>query len=371
MLSGKLAVALGLTLLLGTSASAQIDSYCHRKVLSSLLKFKKTYLKLQAKCLNADNDDGVPDVGPCPAPVALKLQAVRDRTAAYIGAHCTKADLVAAGFAENCEYGPSSAGAEGACFALPVVDDVNDPTRFPSDVAKCLMCWKEISLARFIAIMYASQAVGVCGGTVDASSSVCADVGCTTPLPDQHDLTNQDTRLCQKTIAKTGLKVFLLREKVLEKCAIKGLSKPDCLAKYGSKFADVATGANATVNAKCGNQLPEPNPTFCCQCGTGNACNVHTNRQDCSDDPAGCQVVEGKQCVSGSCSPLPGPDKKITWWGSCPDDATCSTSVTTLDDLTSCTFATADGIVDGMVCMQVRQPTYCSASGAFLDDGVW
>ena len=27
--------------------------------------------------------------------------------------------------------------------------------------------------------------------------------------------------------------------------------------------------------------------------------------------------------------------------------------------------------VDGIVCMQVRQPTYCSPSGAFLDDAVW
>ena len=46
-------------------------------------------------------------------------------------------------------------GKEGACAALPVTT--------PAEFAECLVCWKGAESAEYIAILYASHALEVCG----------------------------------------------------------------------------------------------------------------------------------------------------------------------------------------------------------------
>ena len=63
----------------------------------------------------------------------------------------------------------------------------------------------------------------------------------------------------------------------------------------------------------------------------------------------GCSVQEGKVCNLGTCDPGP---KEITWWASCPNEDCPGTALTDLGDLISCVDASADEIVDELLCLQ-------------------
>jgi hypothetical protein len=57
----------------------------------------------------------------------------------------------------------------------------------------------------------------------------------------------------------------------------------------------------------------------------------------------------------GSCAPV-GGNKKVTWWGFCPQSPTCpGTALSTLNDLKVCVEATGDAVAAELLCLQFPQ----------------
>ena len=353
------------TVLLVLSGPAHADpAKCQKTVIPSLLKFKKAYLKAHLKCLDAENVGKIP--GPCPdARAQLKVQTVNQKVVAKIAGACTMPDLATLGYPANCAFETVSTGIESQCAALPVTT--------PSEFAECLKCWKGAELAEYLAILYASHAVELCGGSLDETSPACSDLDCTTPLPDQRNLGSTGQSDCQRSIGKAGVKYLVAREKVLEKCGLAGGTQASCLADPAVQLALQKAEAKKTggIHKKCGNRDPNPSPPFCCRTGTGNSCTAAATRDDCINVIGG-NVMEDKTCNAGNCDPTPG-NQQITWWGNCPESNTCpGTSLATLDDLIACVDSTADTIIDELLCIQFTSGWPCppgdgSASGAFVD----
>ncbi len=277
---------------------------------------------------------------------------------------CTMSDFAALGFPSDCALATSSGDATAACASLPVstVDEA----------IECVRCWKTAGFAAYAATLYASHANVLCG-TVDATSDACTPLGCTTPLPDQRTLTDGNEIDCQRGIGKGGVKYLVLRAKALIGCALGGGTQSSCLADatVQEKLATAETKKTATIKGKCGNQDPEPSPSFCCRT-TGNTCVAATTREDCVT--AGGAVQENKVCdVDFTCQSL-GGGHQMTWWGSCPASEPCpGTALGTTDDLVGCVDEVADQTLDRLLCLQFRGnggvdwPCPGSPSGAFLD----
>jgi hypothetical protein len=140
-------------------------------------------------------------------------------------------------------------------------------------------CWKGAELREYLAILYAP--LSDCAGTTSAQSTECSDLDCTTPLPDQRDLTGGDGD-CQHGIGNAGFKYLFKREKLLEKCALAGGTQASCLGdlELQVKLDKVEQQKITKIKRKCGNRAPDPSPPFCCRTGQGNQCTVATTR-DC------------------------------------------------------------------------------------------
>jgi hypothetical protein len=332
-------------------AAAQADTAsCHSTLVKQLRKFKKIHLKQHIKCLKLENRQVIP--GPCPDSEAqAKIDATKLKVEAAIAAKCTPADLAALEFRTDCVYDSGGSGIEATCAGLNVLAGPNiDPTL----LAQCLECWKGAELSEYIATLYASHAVGVCAGTTNAQSTVCSDLECTTPLPDQIDLTGGEGD-CQHGIGKAGFKYIFKREKILEKCALEGGTQASCLADTDvqEKLTKIEQSKSGKIHNKCGNRDPVPSTPFCCRTGAGNSCSVAADRDDCVMNLGG-TVQEDKTCNAGSCDSVMG-NKKLTWWAFCPESNSCpGTALSTLDDLIDCVDASADTISDELLCLQFR-----------------
>ncbi len=340
------AVALAFVFAIPETARGDAES-CQRRIVRQLLRFKKKYVRAHTRCLDLDNTGRIS--GPCPDITAqLKIQRVNEAVVAKIAVSCTMADLAALGYPADCQYEAAVSGKEGQCAALPVTT--------PAEFAECLKCWKGAELSEYVAILYPSHALEVCGGSLDDTSPACSDLDCTTPLPDQHDLGDTGEETCQRGIGRAGFRYLVKREKILEKCALDGLTKAACLAdlEVQLKLTKAAQRKENAIKARCGNRDPVPSPPFCCKTGPGNACMVAASRDDCEISLGG-QVQEGKVCGGGNnCDPVPG-NQRITWWDNCPESATCpGTALATLDDLIDCVDTSADAIVDELLCFQFR-----------------
>jgi hypothetical protein len=347
------ATAIALALAAPVAAQTADPAQCQKQVAKQLAKFKKTYLKALEKCLDQENEGKITGTFPvCPdAGASFKIQKVTVAVPQQIAKKCDMAALAALGFRTDCQYEAASAGIEGQCFGLPVTT--------PAEFGSCLLCWKGAELAEFTVILYASHAGEVCRNDLAETSSVCSDLECTTPLPDQRDLSGPGSggeEFCQKGIGKAGIKYLLDREKILEKCALKFATstKATCLAgtvdpNVPLKLQKAELKKATTIKKFCGNRDPQPSPPFCCRTGTGNSCVAATSRDDCTMNLGG-NVQEGKTCNAGNCDPSPG-NKKITWWGVCPE-SDCTGTLTTLDDLTACVDTSADAVVDELLCLQ-------------------
>jgi hypothetical protein len=337
---------------------------CQATIVKQMAKLKKQVLKRTEKCVDNQNIGKIP--GPCPdATAQLKIDTTRDKVIAKIALLCPDPDRTTLGFPTDCAFEPASSGIEGSCAGLPVTN--------PTELATCIACWKQAELYEFIATLYASHAVEVCDGSLDETSPRCSDLDCTTPLPDQHDLGDGGEYDCQKAIGKAGVKHLLKVEKILEKCGLAGGTRASCLAdlvvqenigKSEQKLSDL-------IHSKCGNRDPVPSVPFCCRFGTGNACIAAATREDC--ETGGGTVQDNKECGLGNtCDPLPG-GQKLTWWSNCPESDTCpGASVTTLNDLIDCVDATADEMIQELLCRQFPSGWPCpppdgSPSGAFID----
>jgi hypothetical protein len=341
------------------AAPAQAEpAKCEKTIITSLLRFKKTFLKAHAKCLDAQNAGKV--TGPCPDAAAnLKIQTTNQKIVEKITAACIAGDLATLGYTGSCNFKPGAQGAEASCAALPATT--------PAELAECLKCWKAAELSRYAAIVYASHANELCDNDLHATSPSCSPLACATPLPDQRNLNGGDVD-CQRGIAKAGNKYLVSREKVLEKCGLAGGTRASCLADAKVQVAlQKAEAKKASgIQKKCGNRSPVANPPFCCRVGMGNSCVAAATRDDCINVEGG-DVQEGKECSAGSCDPTPG-QQEITWWENCPNQTCGSAPLADLDDLIGCIDDVADETTDDLLCQQFPPGSgWCSPSGAFLD----
>lgn len=339
---------------------------CQKQILKQLLKYEKNVVKVHTSCLHLENLGKVP--GPCPDAVGLtKIADAATSTAATIAGSCTSADLTGLGFSSSCgDYGSGATAAGAACAGLPAGN--------PGEVAACLQCWKAAELGAYVAALYASHAIEVCGA-VDGTSAECQPLACATPLPDQRNLGESGgDSTCQKGVGTAGFKTMLKRSKVLIKCALAGTTRADCLADplVQEKLAALETKMATLVQNKCGNRDPEPSPAFCCRTGAGNECTAASTRDDCT--LLGFTIQEDKFCdVDSTCASL-GGNKQFTWWATCPDGVACAgPALGTTDDMSGCVDGVADRLVDRLLCLQVPRnggadwPCPASPSGAFVD----
>jgi len=227
--------------ILAGAAPAHADTVsCQKTIASKLFAIERVVLKLNARCLDKLNAG---DVTSCPdAITTTKIDTVRSKVTLKIAAACTMADLASLGFPTDCAYETGTQGVEASCAALPVTT--------PTEFAACLECWKEAELKELVALLYASHAVDVCGGALDETSSVCSDLDCTTPLPEQHVIKDTAEYYCQKNIGKAGIVYALRRIKFLEKCVLTGLgtTRADCLTAMQLNLDDAEAKKIADKN---------------------------------------------------------------------------------------------------------------------------
>src|SRR5262249_23425310 len=268
------------------ASTAHADSVtCQKQVIKTLASFKKISLTGPEKCLDKENEGKLP--GPCPdTATQLKIQKKSTSATDKISTSCTMSDLTALGFAGTCQFEAATQGKEGQCAALPVTT--------PTEFAACLQCWKTAEVNEFLAVVYASHALEVCGGSLGESSPNCSDLDFASPLPDQRDLGNTGENDCQVGIGKAGGKDALSREKTLEQGALAGGTQASCLADLTlkAKLQKAETKKQVLIQNKCGNRHPVPSPPFCCKTGMANACMAASSRDDCTMNLGG-QVQEG------------------------------------------------------------------------------
>ena len=339
------------------SASASLAAtdpnvLCHKTVVKQLEKYKKTHLKLYRNCIDKENKGTIS--GPCLDTVsAIKLAATNSKVAAAIAKKCTMANLATLGYRADCQYGPSTPGIGGTCFGLPVTT--------PTEFAECMKCWKGAEFARLEGMLYASHAQEVCGTALDNTSTTCAAVGCTTPLPDQHDLGDTGENDCQRMLSKATMNYLLKREHILEKCLLKFGSLGTCLgdSNVQLQLAKAETQKETLINKKCSNRTPVASPPFCCNTGPAQACMAAVDRNDCVAIVGGV-VKEGKICNAGTCDPVGGPNQAITWWESCPSNQPCpGPTLGDMDGVIGCVDSIADGLVGNLLCLQFPNASAC------------
>jgi len=326
---------------------------CHKTIVKQLANYKKTHLKLYQKCLDKENKGTL--AGPCLDSTSVgKLALTNTKVTANIAKKCTLANLATLGYRMDCQYGPSTAGIGGTCFALPVTT--------LAEFAECLKCWKGAEFARYVGTLYASHAQEVCGTSLDDTSVVCSNVGCTMPLPEQRDLGDTGENDCQRMISKAGMNYLLKREHILEKCLLKLGTSASCLADptVQLQLVKAETQKDTLIKNKCGNRAPIASPPFCCRTGTANTCTAAANRVDCTANLGG-TVQEGKVCGVGlTCENPPGSVKEITWWEHCPTNASCpGPTLGDLDGLIGCVDSAADQLVDRVLCLQFPNAGAC------------
>src|SRR5262249_46591162 len=282
--------------------------------------------------------------GPCPdAATQLKIQKKSTAATAKISTSCTLGDLSALGFPGNCQFEAATQGKEAQCAALPVTT--------PAESSAWLQCWQAAEVDEFLAVLYASHALEVCGGSLGESAPNCSDLDFASPLPDQRNLGDTGENDCQVGIGKSGVKYLLTREKTLEKCALAGGTQATCLADLTLqvKLQKAEMKKQVLIQNKCGNRAPVPSPPFCCRTAMPQVCMAAASRDDCTMNLGG-QVMENKTCVAGMCQSQMG-NQDITWWGVCPETGSALAS---RNDLIACVDATADLIVDELLCLQFR-----------------
>jgi hypothetical protein len=341
-------IRLGMCLVLAAPIWAEADTItCQKTIARQLQRFKKKHLKAHLRCLRLDNLGRIS--GPCPDITAqLKIQRSHDAVVLKIADKCTMSDIAALGFPSDCTFEAATTGVEADCIAD------HNPIDTPTEFADCLTCWKGAELSEFEALLFASHAIEVCGGSLDATSSVCSDLDCTTPLPIQRDLGDTGENDCQVAIGKGGIRYLLKREKILERCALAGGTAASCLGdlEIQAKLQTAEDRKEAYIQSRCNNRIPTADPPFCCRTGTGQTCTVAATRDDCVNVLGG-DVMEDKNCVAGSCDPIPGPNKPITWWENCPENDTCpGPTLANISDLIGCVDSAANAIVSELICFQ-------------------
>lgn len=362
-------VLAGLVALLPALAppAAADPAVCQKTIARQYAVLAKKTLKGVARCLDRQNTGD--QSGACPdATTAAKLDAVRQKVEAKVAATCSTADAAALGFV-GCSFGlPEGSAAETVCRSLPAGT--------PGELAACITCWKQADFAEFLAFLYASHAVELCGGVLGLASTTCSQGGCAAfsgvPDPDQRDLGDGGEHDCQRGIAKAGVKYLLTREKLLTGCALAAGTRASCLADpaVALKTGKAAARMQAVIEAACGSRTPRPDVPFCCRT-TGDQCLAAPTRAGCL--AGGGTVEEEATCgPSATCDPVPEAERHVTWWETCPRRACGNTAVTTLAELIACTGDKADEIAAGLLCYQFPSPTAAwicpsSPSGAFVD----
>jgi hypothetical protein len=332
---------------------------CKKAIVKQLFRYERVYLRRHARCLDRDNKGDIGGTDQCPdLTTQTRIQDTNTAVTENIADKCTISDIAALGYRADCVYGPETTGIEADCAALPVTT--------PTEFAECMKCWKSAELAEYLGLLYASQSVGFCGGSLDATSPVCSELGCTVPLPEQRDLGDTGENDCQIGIGRSGARYLVNRMRILERCLLEGGNQASCLADpdLQTKLATQEARKETSIKRKCGNRTPSVTSNFCCRCGPmgGTCTQVPTTREDCLAIDPSCKIQEGKLCnLEGD--PCANAPKEITWWVSCPKDG-CSpaTPLASIDDVIACVDASADVIADELLCLQFPTSYPCATA---------
>jgi hypothetical protein len=350
---------------------------CQKTIVKQLEKFKKAHLKAYQKCLDKENKG---DIASCLDAVSdAKLDATALKVQLAIAKKCTVAMITGPlGFRGDCQYGPSTPGIGGTCAGMTVSS--------PETFAACMECWKGAEFSRFVGTIYASHAQEVCGTALDDTSATCSAIGCTAPTPNQRDLGDNAQNDCQRALAKASLNYLLKREKIIDRCLLKGLSFGACLAdpKLQLQLIRAEAQKETLILNFCNNYEPVAAPPFCCRTGMGQTCTVAVDRDDCLNNLSG-TVQEGKVCSTttcvgggnngaacttasecpggacgGSCDNIPGPNKSLTWWEHCPNNEPCpGPTLGDIDGVIQCVDDLADELVGNVLCLQFPNGSTC------------
>ena len=183
------------------------------------------------------------------------------------------------GFAASCELPASSIDSdEAACQGLTVT------TR--TQLGECLICWKKAALNELVKIVNPCHAALLPAGS---------DLPC--GIPPASCPADPVGIACQRTIAKAGIRLFLTREKAMEKCL-------DAV-----RAGDIA------------GSCPDP----------------ATLEKIAKAEAKKTKLVQ--KCVA-----VP------PWWDVCPAD--CGLPITTITDVSACLSAAANPTADQVVCQQ-------------------
>jgi hypothetical protein len=206
------------------------------------------------------------------------------------------------------------------------------PATTVPEVAACISCWKEADVLEFLALLYASNAVTLCGGELGLGSILCSQGGCAAlfgPTPEQGPLAilgSGTENACQRGLVRAGIEYALRREQRLATCARAGGTAATCLADPAVQAAIAQSRSKqmAAIAARCGGSAP---------------------------------------------APVPGPGE-LSWWSVCPLRRCGGYPVTTIDELATCVGDKADELTDGLTCVQFPGGGWScpsSPSGAFID----
>jgi hypothetical protein len=191
--------------------------------------------------------------------------------------------------------------------------------------------------------LYASHAQEVCGAGLDDTSATCSAVGCTSPTPEQRDLGDNAENDCQRMLSKAGLNYMLKREKILDRCMLRGLTYPACLAdpKTQLQLAKAETQKQTLILKKCNGYSRSRTPSAA---GPARADLFGYRPQRLHDEPgrhhSGREILrqpelqrrhnDGASCAVDSrilgapaTGRHSGPGKALTWWEHCPNNEPC------------------------------------------------
>ncbi|HJQ84458.1 MAG TPA: hypothetical protein VKA21_10305 [Candidatus Binatia bacterium] len=260
---------------------------CQAALAKGLAGFKKAKIKAWQKCLSSILKGKACDTVKRDAAIAASIS----KATATLTGKCSDALLFdpppnGLGFATNCQLESGTLEPyEQGCYNLPVTNG--------SQLASCLICWKEGEIYEFLKI------VNPClQGTVPNGS----DLDCGTPPGACPAVDDKASLGCLAAISKGAAKWLLAKEKVLEKC----------------------------LNAVASGKITGPCPDATAAAGLAKA------------------LAKLGPGITKKCTALP------SWWDVCPEDssAPCDQTIASVNDIVNCVANASEEIVDEMICWQ-------------------
>src|SRR5437870_2880603 len=113
MSRSKLLLAVALVLSVAPVRADQVR--CQKTLVNGLRKYKKTYLKVYQKCLEAENLGKISDLSACDL---SKITLTNQKIVAKVALACPAPGDIS-NYPATCDFEPGAPGKEAQCAALP------------------------------------------------------------------------------------------------------------------------------------------------------------------------------------------------------------------------------------------------------------